>query len=326
MKSNIIDPFVLDIEIDEQGAIKNIKDLSSYFQLYDYRNVLYNRFEKDKDKTIDDMFNSQLFDDLLPQGSYYIYPIWKQNPMLATYFHKNFVHTLKYTIIYRREQFVDEHDFIVLNYYSSEHKSLPKTHRVFNKKIIFTRYSEQTLIDKLFKKELSIKDLIRLNNNYILIHHIYRGYPDYININELIKHYKEYKNIKYAQESSHKSTINCKYYFDREEFYNNKSLLKYQDAYLDGYLQCLLNNEFGFFNYIEFVVPNDKQGLRFMKRKRAGCDLLVYDTVTANSGKVYYLCQRQSNTFYISTHGENEYVEESIFEEISTDINQGINI
>ena len=59
MKSNIIDPFVLDIEIDEQGAIKNIKDLSSYFQLYDYRNVLYNRFEKDKDKTIDDMFNSQ---------------------------------------------------------------------------------------------------------------------------------------------------------------------------------------------------------------------------------------------------------------------------
>ena len=98
MKSNIIDPFVLDIEIDEQGAIKNIKDLSSYFQLYDYRNVLYNRFEKDKDKTIDDMFNSQLFNELLPQGSYYIYPIWKQNPMLATYFHKNFVHTLKYTI------------------------------------------------------------------------------------------------------------------------------------------------------------------------------------------------------------------------------------
>ena len=63
-----------------------------------------------------------------------------------------------------------------------------------------------------------------------------------------------------------------------------------------------------------------------MKRKRAGCDLLVYDTVTTDSGKVYYLCQRQSNTFYISTHGENEYVEESIFEEISTDINQGINI
>lgn len=325
MKFDTIDPFVLNIKINEQGAIENIKDLSSYFQLYDYRNVLYNRFEKDKNKTIDDMFNSQLFNDLLPPESDYIYPIWKQNPMLVNCFHKNFVHTLKYTILYRREQFLDKHDFIVLDYYPCVYGSL-KVHHIFNKKIMFTRYSEETLINKLFKKELSIKDLIKLNNNYILIHHIYRGYPDYIDVNELIASYKKYKNIKYAEKSSHQSTINCKYYFDHEEFYNNKSLLKYQDPYLDGYLQCLLNNEFGFFNYIEFVVPNDKQGLRFMKRKRAGCDLLVYDTVTTDSGKVYYLCQRQSNTFYISTHGENEYVEESIFEEISTDINQGINI
>ena len=60
---------------------------------------------------------------------------------------------------------------------------------------MFTRYSEETLINKLFKKELSIKDLIKLNNNYILIHHIYRGYPDYIDVNELIASYKKYKNI-----------------------------------------------------------------------------------------------------------------------------------
>lgn len=314
MKSNITDPFVLDIEIDEQGAIKNIKDLSSYFQLYDYRNVLYNRFEKDKDKTIDDMFNSQLFNDLLPRGSDYIYPIWKQNPSLATCFHKNFVHTLKYTILYRREQFLDEHDFIVLDYYTCVYGSL-KVRNIFDKKIMFTRYSEETLINKLFKKELSIKDLIKLNNKYILIHHIYRGYPDYIDVNELIKNYKKYKNIKYAQESSHQSTINCKYYFDREEFDNNKSLLKYQDPYLDGYLQCLSRNEHELFGYIEFVVPADKQGLRFMKRKRAGCNLLIYDTVTTNSGKVYYLCQRQSNTFHIYTYTKDEYVEESIYDD-----------
>ena len=314
MKFDTIDPFVLNIKINEQGAIENIKDLSSYFQLYDYRNVLYNRFEKDKNKTIDDMFNSQLFNDLLPPESDYIYPIWIQNPMLVNCFHKNFVHTLKYTILYRREQFLDKHDFIVLDYYPCVYGSL-KVHHIFNKKIMFTRYSEETLINKLFKKELSIKDLIKLNNNYILIHHIYRGYPDYIDVNELIASYKKYKNIKYAEKSSHQSTINCKYYFDHEEFYNNKSLLKYQDPYLDGYLQCLSRNERELFGYIEFIVPADKQGLRFMKRKRAGCNLLIYDTVTTNSGKVYYLCQRQSNTFYIYTYTKNEDVEESIYDD-----------
>ena len=49
-----------------------------------------------------------------------------------------------------------------------------------------------------------------------------------------------------------------------------------------------------------------------MKRKRAGCNLLIYDTVTTNSGKVYYLCQRQSNTFHIYTYTKDEDVEESI--------------
>ena len=52
-----------------------------------------------------------------------------------------------------------------------------------------------------------------------------------------------------------------------------------------------------------------------MKRKRAGCNLLIYDTVTTNSGKVYYLCQRQSNTFYIYTYTKNEDVEESIYDD-----------
>lgn len=311
MKFNTIDPFILDIEIDEQGAIKNIKDLFSYFQLYDYRNVLYNRFEKDKDKTIDDMFNSQLFNDLLPQDSEYILPICKQNPRLASCFHKNFIHTLKYTILYRREQFLKEHDFIILNYYPCENHSL-KFNNIFNKKIMFTQYNKETLIDKLFKKELHIKDLIKLNNKYILIHHVYRGYPNYININELIKDYKKYKNIECAQRSSQKSTINCKYYFNSKEFCNNKSLSKYKDSYLDEYLQNLSKNKCEFFDSIEFVIPNDKQGLRFMKRKRTGYNLLIYDTVTVNSGKIYYLCQRQSNTFHIYTHMKDEDVEESI--------------
>lgn len=308
MSFKTINPFVLDIEIDDQGAIKNIKELSTYFQLYDYRNVLYNRFEKDKYKTIDDMFNSQLFYELLPRESNYIDPIWKKNPNLTNWFSRNFVHTLKYTILYRRENFCDEHDFIILNYYPCTLDSFDNTikqvkaHGIFNKKIMFTKYSEETLIDKLFEKELSIKDLIKLNNNYILIHHVYRGYPDYIDIKKLIEHYKKYKFLRHAEEQSYQSTINCKYYFDSEKFCNEKTLSKYQDSYLDGYLQSLLKHNPNFFNHIEFVVPNDVHGLRFIKRRRIKNKFIIYDTATTSSGTQYHLCQRQSDTFYISNY------------------------
>lgn len=316
MKSDNINPFVITIYIDEHGAIKNIKELSSYFQLYDYRNVLYNRFEKDKDKTIDEMFNSQLFDELLPEGTNYVTPIWKENPMLTTFFPKNFIHTLKYLSLYRRSEFCAEHDFIVLDFqpystFDSYDNDYLKIHGAFNKKIMFTRYNERELIDKLFKKELSIKDFLKIKSSYILIHHIYRGYPDYIDIATLIKTYKKQRYINHAEESSHQSTINCKYYFDSKKFCKEKSLFKYQDPYLDGYLQSLLKYNSELFNYIEFVVPANIQGLRFLKRKRTGNNLIIHDTITTPTEKIYYLCQRNATIFYHPVYTSNEEYEDS---------------
>lgn len=323
MKFDNIDPFVMTVDIDEHGAIKNIKELSPYFQLYDYRNVLYNRFEKDKNKTIDEMFNSQLFDELLPRGSSYIDPIWKKNPVLPLIFPKNFVHTLKYLSLYRRLEFCKEHDFIILDFQLCDVHDpcnsgidFSKIRCAFNKKIMFTRYSEETLVDKLFEKELTIKDLLKINSSYILIHHIYRGYPDYIDINAVIKTYKKQRYIEYAEKSSYQSTVNCKYYFDKEKFCKEKSLFKYQDLYLDGYLQCLLKHNIDLFNHIEFIVPADIQGLRFLKRKRTGNKLIIYDTITTPTKKIYYLCQRDAKLFYLHVYETyEEFVDSCDYEE-----------